>query len=295
MVQRVIPETPFGETCTTQCPSQCENVFDRVHVSHLTRGGTRVLWDLLPSFADPLPHVFQLQVGPTSNPDADDWEDVGLAMENSFYAIDGEQRVFGKTHYFFYRVQLSTSVGIYYSEPTAGLGVLGRRDWRIAREIVRKEKLLHRLGSQEGYLLKRRWSGVRCSKCLDPQLGESLDPHCEICFGTRFVCGYYFPMPCVWASLPPRTHRKHLDGGQGRGTISDVVVKGRLLMLPLLQEYDVWVSGDLDDRYYVHTLEHAAEMRGVPLIAAAELRPASATDVIFDIEIPQQLEKLFGT
>lgn len=283
-------------TCLDGCPPQCAEVFDRVHVSYLTRGGTRVLWDLAATFVDPLPHVFQLQVGGTGGQDSDDWEDVGLPMTNSYWAVDGEQRCYGKTRYHYYRVRLTSPVGTYYSEPTAGLGVLSRRDWRLAAEMVRKEKLVHRLGSQDGYLVKRRWSGQRCPHCLDPQLQEPTDPECESCLGTGFLCGYYYPMPCVWASLPPRTHRKQLDAGQGRGTISDIVVRNvRMLMLPLLQEYDVWVSRDLDERYYVHQIQHVAEMRGVPLIASVELRPASATDVINGIEIPQQLAGVFGT
>ncbi len=59
------------------CPPDCENVFDMVHVSYLIRGGTRVMWELLPTFTDPQPWSFQLQVGETGVEAADDWEDVG--------------------------------------------------------------------------------------------------------------------------------------------------------------------------------------------------------------------------
>jgi len=61
-----------------------------------------------------------------------------------------------------------------------------------------------------------------------------------------------------------------------------------MLMLPLISENDVWVSRKTDDRYYIRTIQNASEMRGVPLVANVELRPAPYTDVIYDVEIPQQ-------
>ncbi len=277
-------------TCVNKCPSQCDNVFDRVHVSYLIRGGTRVMWDLLEDFTDPLPHVFTLQVGRTGNPDADDWEDVGLAVENSFYAIDGDQRVWGKTQYTHYRVKLVTSVDTYYSDPTNGMGILGRRDWRIAKEILRKERLRMRYGGIDGYLLKRRENGPRCTECLEFQTGEILDPECPLCYGTGYQCGYFYPMGCIWADLAPKTKRKHIDDQGMRGTILDIVVTARMLLVPAIQSYDVWVNHLTDDRYYIHSLQNAAEIRGVPLVGNVELRPAPFTDVIYDIPIPQQIE-----
>lgn len=80
-----------------------------------------------------------------------------------------------------------------------------------------------------------------------------------------------------------------------RGTVKDIVVSGRMLMLPLIGEQDLWVSRQTDDRYYIHSIQDAAEMRGVPLIANVEMRPAAFTDVIYDIPIPQQDDWLAET
>jgi hypothetical protein len=263
-------------------------VFDRVHVSYLIRGGTRVMWDLVDDFHDPLPHSFTLQVGSSGNPQADDWQDVGLPVEDSFYAIDGEQRVWGKSRLTHYRIRLATSKGTYYSEPTSGMGVLSRRDWRLAKEILRKERLRMRLACADGYLLKRRWYGPKCTRCIEWQTGEVKDPECPQCYGTGFQCGYFYPMGCVWADLSPQTRRIHQDDQGMRGTTADIVVTGRMLMLPLIQEYDVWVNAKTDDRYYLHSIQHVAEMRGVPLIANIEARPAPFSDIAYDIPIPDQ-------
>lgn len=272
------------------CP-QCESVFDRVVVSNLIKGRTRVMWELLETFTDPGPLEFQLQVGQTANHDADDWEDVGLPVVDQYAAIDDEQRTWGNTNYTHYRVKLTTSIGEYYSLPTFGMGVLDRRSWRNAREEARKAltNIRQGLAGQAGYLLKRRWTGQDCTVCLDHMTKESRNPQCTSCYGTGKMCGYYYPMACVWAELSPKTRRTQLDGGQSRGTVNDIVVSAKMVMTELMGEDDIWVSDKSDDRYYVHTIQHTLEIRGVPIIAQVELRPAPFTSIIYAIEIPQQL------
>lgn len=273
------------ETCQPDCPS----VFAMVHVSYLIRGGTRVMWTLLDTFNDPLPWSFQVQTARVGNPLADDWENVGLPVENSCYAIDPYKQNYSKgeqdAHY---RIQLTTPKGVYYSDPTAKAGILMPRDWRLAQEIVRKERLRFRYSSQDGYLLKRRITGNDCPRCLDLQTNEVTDPYCTQCWGTGKECGYYYPMGCIWCDLSPVARRKNLDDQAMRGTIQDIVITGRMLMLPLVDELDVWVSRKTDDRYYIQSIQDTAEIRGVPLIANVELRPAPFTDVIYNIPIPQQ-------
>ena len=282
------------KTCDTPCLPECRSVFDRVVVSHIIKGPTRVMWELLDTFTDPNPLTFQLQVGRSSNPLADDWEDVGLPVTNQYFAFDNEQRVWGKTNWTHYRVMVTSPLGTYYSLPTGGMGTLDRRSWRLAREIVRQRLVSYRYGpgGQRGYLLKRRWAGQRCTKCLDHQTQESRNPSCPNCYGTGFECGYFYPMKCVWAELSPKARRVELDGGQARGTISDVVIQADMVMTDLMGEEDVWVAAKTDDRYYVHKIQHTGEIRGVPVSAQVELRPVPFSSVIYSIEIPEQLQEV---
>ncbi len=269
----------------------CESVFDRVVVSNLIRGRTRVMWELLETFTDKGPLEFQLQVGQTSSNDADDWEDVGLPVVDQYAAVDDEQRTWGNTNYTHYRVKLTTPLGEYLSLPTNGMGILDRRSWRNAREEARKalKNIQQGMAGQVGYLLKRRWTGQDCTVCLDHMTKEVRNPQCVACYGTGKLCGYYYPMACVWAEISPKTRHTDLDGGQSRGTVNDVVVSAKMLMTELMGEDDIWVSDKSDDRYYVHKIQHTLEIRGVPIIAQVELRPAPATSIVYAIEIPQQL------
>jgi len=270
---------------------ECPLVFDRVHVSYLIRGGTRVMWDLVPEFVDPLPYTFQLQVGRTGVDVGGEWENVGLSLENGCMAVDGEQRPYGAMQWTHYRVQLTTPNGIYYSEPTGLEGILARKDWRLARNIIRNERLRHKLATSEGYLLKRRFSGVRCSACSDVQTDECRNPDCEMCYGTGFQCGYYYPVSCVYADLNPSATRKQIDPQSMRGTVSGgAAAPARMLQVPLLEELDVWVNKKTDDRFFIHSIQNLAEWRSVPLIARVELRLAPYTDIIYDVPIPQHEE-----
>jgi hypothetical protein len=267
----------------------CPAVFDRVVVSYLTKGGTSVYWTLHSTFRDPLPYTFQLRVGQSNDPLADDWEDVGGPITNMFFATDGQQRDFSKYNYQYYSVQLTTSQGTYYSEPTALQGTLSAYDWRIGRELVRQERLRMRMrgGGQEGYLLKRRISGTPCPVCLDTQTREVRNPDCPVCWGTGWECGYFFPMACIWADMNPKTYYTTLDGQ--RGTVKPMVCKARMVHTWMMQTEDVFVVKKTDDRFYVHQVQNSVEIRGVPLVAEVELRLAPATDPIYNLPIPDQL------
>lgn len=272
------------------CRTECRSVFDRVVVSNLIAGGTRVMWTLLDTFTDAGPLEFQLQVGTTSNPDADDWENVGLPVTDQYAAVDSDQRVWGNVNYTHYRVVLTTTLGTYYSDPVGGLGVLDRRSWRVARVEARNTINRARVGlqGQRGYLLKRRITGEDCPVCLDYMTKEVRDPNCPTCFGTGKKCGYYYPVSCVWAEIGPKVRHTHLDGGQSRGTINDVAVRATMVMTDLLDEEDVWVAEKTDDRYYVHQVQHTREIRGVPVVADVVLRPVPFSSVIYGIVIPDQ-------
>lgn len=271
------------------CPVSCEPVFDMVHVSYLIRGGTRVMWALKNTFNDPLPWLFQLQVSRVANQNADDWENVGLPVENTCYAIDPDQQNFAQgVNDTFYRIRLSTTNATYYSDPVGKQGILSVRDWRLAREVIRQERVRNRLAASDGYLLKRRVTGQDCPRCLDLQTNEVTDPYCPQCYGTGKACGYYYPMACVWADTQPISRGLNLDDQNVRGPVRDITQSARMLMLPLIDEWDVWINRKTDDRYFIHQIDNIAEWRGVPLIASVKMRPLAYTHVVYTIAIPQQ-------
>ena len=284
---------PTFHPCGKVCPTRCESVFDRVVVSYRISQGSMVMWELLDTFIDAKPYLFQLQVGTTANNDADDWADVGGPVEDQFFAVDAEQRVRGKLNWTHYRVLLTTGNGTYVSTPVDARGTLNKRDWLMVRNTHRFEAVrMRQMAGQEGYLLKRRVTGQACRVCTDPMTFESRNPFCPSCYGTGRECGYYYPIGCTWTDMPAPASHVQRDGQQ-RGTVDDErVATARMLVTELLIEEDVWVSKVTDDRYYVHSVRPTASLRGVPIVADVGLRLIPYSSPIYALTIPQQLAAL---
>lgn len=274
-----------GFECQTDlCPPVCDDVFKSTHVSYLTRGGTRVYWNV-GSFSEPMPWSFQLEYSPLPT---SDWVAVGSPVENSFYAIDSTQRNYGQRGFGFYRVKLTTPVGTHYSKAFSSEGTLDHRSRRIAQELLRKEQLHNRLAGVDGYLLKRRQNAQPCSRCVDEQTNQATDPNCPQCHGTGQECGYYYPVGCVWANIGVSGSDVNVDDQGNLGTVGDIVTTARMLAVPWLDSFDVWVARKTDLRYFVRKVASAIEIRGVPIVLQVELRLIPQSDHIYKIAIPEQ-------
>ena len=280
--------------CNTTDPAcdqnLCDSVFERVVVSWQQAGGTTVYWELRPDFYDAGPYTFQLQVGDTGLGQAVDWINVGSTVVDTFSKQDDEQRSFGIVRYAHYRVKLVTTVGTYYSTPVRFDGALDAESRRLLGYLYRQEQIKFRrnMNAQLGLLLKRRISGKPCPRCINPETGDTMDQQCDVCLGTRYQCGYYYPLGCVWAKLNPQSSEIDVDE-KVRGAYAEVVVSGSMLMIPMITSYDVWVNLRTDDRYYLHDVKHTKEVRGVAVLGDVEFRLAPTTDIIYSLVIPQQV------
>jgi len=239
-----------------------------------------VSWELQRHFIDPTPYTFQLQVGHTADQAAADWVDVGAPVIDTFFTVDPTKRMFGSEQELHYRVELTTSVDTYLSEPFNTLGALSKRDWLHAREILRKEQLRHRIQtSSNGFLLKAIRYGPVCTDCTDPLTGEVNNSHCGSCFGTGKEGGYFRPLAASFADLSTSSAREHIN--PQTATTMENVVQGRFVADPQLYSYDVWVDESGDARYYIHKVDVAAHIRGVPIIYNVEMRIAQFSDIIY--------------
>lgn len=272
------------------CPSgNCDSAFERVRVSHLVSGGSRITWELEPSFRETGTYSYTLQVGRSGNPNADDWTDVGLPVNDAAYLVDDQQRLYGINNWTHYRIKLVTGEGTHYSKPQPALGDLSRKDWLLAREIIRSHRLDLRAGAgTPGYLLKRRTSGDPCS-CLDYQLGIPRNAQCPDCYGTGFIGGYQPVIGCSWAELSNdyvQTEAKNDIGTIGIG--STVIRAKRMLYEPQMFEYDVWVNKTSDERYVILRISSIADVRGVTVLASVDMELIEYTHPIYSLEIADQ-------
>jgi hypothetical protein len=271
-------------------------VFDRVTVDNLVRGGTGVTWSVFYQFREPGPWSFQLQVGSTGDPDADDWADVGAPVENAFTAVDSARRAHGvlpKTHY---RVVLTTAAGAHRSAPAWVFGQLPHREWIAAREIIRKERriLARKYAGARGLLLKRRTSGPGLSEqaandprtmVVDPISGDIIKRHAAVAtMGTPFLKGYYKPVPFEVIFDPGATNPTADDGQLGNVDQAGLARSGRVVMFPQVTRGDVFIETATDARYAFQDVKIVADLRGVPILAQAKLHRFELDDVIYSLD-----------
>jgi Zn finger protein HypA/HybF involved in hydrogenase expression len=258
--------------------------FRRLSVDHLVEGGTRVWWDLQSTFREPMPYVFQLQVGKTGLPDATDWTDVGTPVTNGYFAVDDQKRNYGKRLEAHYRVKLIANSVNYVSLPVHCEGQLDERSWLLAREILRKDALLDKYVSVEGWLLKRYRYGARCSRCLEPTTQQITDSRCPICKGTGFQVGYHPPVRmCI--EMDPTTINELRNGAQVPGATQYNQVVAHVAAFPQLAAYDVWADDNSDLRYSIDVIKHTAVVRGVPLLSDITIHQLPLTDVVYRIGV----------
>ena len=255
--------------------------FDRVTVDYLVRGNARITWYHRRDYVANGTPAYQLQVSRDGN-DPDQWTNVGLTTTGN-YAIDDTRRLFGKDMRLTYRIKLTTPDETFYSEPAQPFGLLSKRQWLLARAIIRRKLLMPRwLTSFEGYLLKRKLHGIRCS-CVDPITKGVTNADCELCNGTGKIEGYWLATENNMYDMQPEGNYTKTESA--RGTVNDSTVTAMCIGLPVLNSRDVWVSKQSDRRYYVHRVENLSEINSVPLVVRAHLRLAEFTDVIYTLPV----------
>lgn len=263
--------------------------FDRIFVDYFVLGCTRVSWDMTSNFRALEPWIFQLQEAESDVPAAN-WHDVGSPVMNVFLAIDPSQEYCGKEATAFYRVQLTTGDGkVYTSFPVQASGVLSFKNWHFAAEIARKEQLrLRRLGvGIEGFLLKSKRSGVPCPACLDKYTGEVTDSNCTICYGQRWVGGFYAAVPSYYGDFPPSARYANRVLEQGEGMVNVRIAAGIFVAQPFIAMNDVFVNKTSDERHQIHQVETLTHIQGVPVISKAELRLIPTDWIIYQFPVPK--------
>jgi hypothetical protein len=287
----VDPATCPDTICADVKSPTCQTSFGQVNVDHLIAGESRITWSMADGFSLIAPAAFQLQVGGTGLPDADDWTNVGPPIANAWFLTDPARRDYGQQLTTHYRVVLINGDGqTYYSEPVQPNGGLTFREWGLAREYLRaaRVQLLQPGGSMDGFLLKRRRDGTPCSVCLDPITGETNDSRCPQCFGVGFTYGYFKPYPCSLVRPSQETFDERLNTAVPPGiTLSPLAMVGTFLGLPRLSSWDVWVDYKADLRYYLHKVTNTVRIRHLILACDVEMWQADFHDRIYDFPVPR--------
>jgi hypothetical protein len=220
-----------------------------------------------------------------------DWTTIATVTDSSHATLsvtDNVQRQFAVSERVYYRIILTIGDGSSYaSEPVDYLNGMSRRNYLRYREIVRREYLrLRKLVGTNGYLLKRRYWGPKCTdpNCLDPDTLAINRPHCPVCYGTGFTGGYFPPIP-FYLDVNDASPRV-LEQSEQAGTIESENDECRVIAVPAIRNYDVWVAANRNERFIFRGVKVGAAIDMLPLIILAEPRLLPPGDVVYTIPVP---------
>jgi hypothetical protein len=246
-------------------------------VPSYSRGFT-YLWEVAGDFNDPGPWVFEVEEAKTSK---GPWIVISPELVNRQGWKEDARPPVNKANVLYFRVVMKTSRGIYESPAVQPYGVLPRRDFLVAREIMR-QATLHSSGMAgvecKAYILST--FGPKCTKCLDPVTGMIRDSHCKYCFGTGRNPAYNGPYDMWMDFSEDAQHQVSVDEN---GTTEKKGFQVRAVGSPTLKYGDVVVVPGSDKRYYVRMAAQTTEIRRVPVIQTLTVDEAPQTDKIYDL------------
>lgn len=271
---------------------ECD-IFSRVQILTQPLGGHSIAWELSRNFSAPGPMRFYVDFGRSGT---NEWEPISnVPIVDGCIALDPKQRHYDHLADFYYRVRLvlpnvidplTGSCKVYISQPQQANGIWSKRDWLLAREIARKEYLLQRKRTNltaTGNLLKlRRW-GTVCIKCVEFETDEPQSVMCELCYGTRYLGGYFPAVDYVFT----------LDAPWGRSfkynpqvsLQNNVFRVGRGVAYPYMDTGDVFVRNDTGERFQVSEIAQVAEVGNIPVIVSVKLALVPVTNIIYRIPL----------
>ena len=262
-----------------------KDVFERIDIAPSYSRGFVFAWRMLGDFADPAPWKFIVQESSTPG---GPWKDVSGVLENTFFFSEKQPRVAPKDQTLYFRVLLETPSGKYVSHVESPYCSLPRREFLLAREIMRKEILMQEKSSGVlSFVWYKSIFGPPCGKCGDFVLGDTKDSRCPHCFGTGRVPGYYGPFP-AYVSYSPMERNKGMQRPSGVDEL--YAVEGRFIGSLRLKKDDVVVDPVSNSRFFVDKVQNVVEFRRYPVIQTAVLNEIAKSHVVYKLGLKERME-----
>lgn len=254
-------------------------VFDSVGVIPSYYDGGVVTWAVSVGFTEPRPWTFRVEQSETPE---GPWTPAGTYGDAVRGAAIPPTRT-SKSMTLFFRVVLipaGYTPTEYASDAASPYGTLGRADYILALEIMRREQLRMRMGAGVDVVL---WSvserGSACTVCRDPVTGDVTASDCPDCLGTGRVPPYFGPFQ-TFAEFS--NSEASTVNGQA-GTVQPADLSARLLCAIPLKRGDIIVKTAADKRYFVETSARVAEIRTTPVVQMCKVSEIINSDPTYRI------------
>lgn len=255
-------------------------VFKKIIVDFDVSKNVTIYWELHDHFNDPLPYVYDVFYNPDySDPVA--WRHFAGPVTNQVAITGPRLPKQGKILKDGFQIRLTTPKGTYTSITVMGTGKMSTRQWLLAKAAARRLTLIpQNLNTLQGILLKRKWYGPRCV-CADEETDEITDITCQVCYGTGIVGGYWVAGQHQLIGVSTYGESLKRDASGGAPMVEPQLINAVKISIPPVNVDDVWVRLDTNDRLYVRSVHHLAELGGVPILSQMEMGPADYDDIIY--------------
>lgn len=245
-------------------------------------GGFSYSWSVAGDFNDSGPWFFTVQIGPTAD---GPWDDLSPELKNVVaWKEPGGRHLVGKSNTLYFRLRMRTPEGVHVSQSVQPYGDIGKRDFLLAREIIRRECLRARvLAGVECDVYIKSTFGPKCPHCLDPVTGNIRNSHCRWCFGTGRFPAYFGPHRMMMSFSTDTAHTK---ASAQDGTHEDRMFEALAIGNPVLKKGDVIVDVGQDKRYVIGVASVVSEVRRIPCLQKLTFEEAPLSDPIYRIGVP---------
>lgn len=226
-----------------------------------------------------LPVHYTFDVDTSNNPTGPWQRSNALSLLDTYYYELPAELTF-KDELLYVRVTASVP-GATATSDAASLTVnLHRHDYLLVKEMIRKKLLLrHKFVGNPCRVYKRRNFGAPCTRCLDAYTGQVTDSKCGVCYGTRFIGGFFTPalVEVEIVEGPRQVKPSEI------GSINNIVSTGNLYY-PLLTTGDIIAEVARNKRWYVVGAQREA-LRTYPFDQQCELRLLAPKDIEYSLPI----------
>lgn len=251
-------------------------VFNKVTILPHYALGFVFSWEISQSVMDNGPWTYVVEEAPTVD---GPWTPISPALTNACW-IELSKRLINKNLVLFFRIKFTTASHVYYSPTRTPYADLKRREFLIAKDIMRREVLHARtLAGGLAKIWLRSTFGPRCTYCKDPVTDDVLNTSCLYCYGTGRNPGFYGPFE-IWF-LPTPTQRDTVMAPDGTGTREPIVNTFKTIGFPHVKDGDILVDTVSGKRYYSDQVAQAVELRGYPLVQQIEGREIPVSDPVY--------------
>lgn len=278
-----LPSPPVPNIAKPSVMSRPQNPFYNIQ---LTIQGPDVIvqYQIDPTFRGIYPFILQLVA----------YKDEGfleplytvLGDPTQFFIIDNTAVRQNQLPSFYYKLQLTTAVGLVYQSEFFGWtdgNSITQRKYLLASEIVRREKVRFNYVGLNCYLLKRKAYVPENLRDEDPITGEAVVDN-NSTFGVGLIGGYYNPI-LVRVSIEDSSIKTDYNP-EGKGTSYMEMVKLRSAGFPFIDQHDIVVIGN-GKRYIVSDINNIYFPGStLILLQMPTLRLVPNTDTIYQIACP---------